>query len=109
MNLQSIGENLKKYRMQKHITQDALAEKAGLSKNYISQIELGNKNPSVESLIKIINAIGVSADLILSELVDESYSAKVSVLYDKIKELPVENQKFICNIVDAMFFEFKNK
>lgn len=109
MNLQSIGENLKKYRMQKHITQDALAEKAGLSKNYISQIELGNKNPSVESLIKIINAIGVSADLILSELIDESYSAKVSVLYDKIKELPVENQKFICNIVDAMFFEFKNK
>lgn len=80
MNLQSIGKNLKLYRKQKHMTQDIVAERAGLSKNYISQIELGLKKPSVETLIRLANAIGVSSDLILADLIDESFPAKVSAL-----------------------------
>lgn len=91
MNLQSIGKNLKLYRKQKHMTQDIVAERAGLSKNYISQIELGLKKPSVETLIRLANAIGVSSDLILADLIDESFPAKVSALNEKIKDLPMED------------------
>lgn len=109
MNLQSIGKNLKLYRKQKHMTQDIVAERAGLSKNYISQIELGLKKPSVETLIRLANAIGVSSDLILADLIDESFPAKVSALNEKIKDLPKEDQKFILNILDCIIHELNNK
>ncbi len=109
MNLQSIGKNLKLYRKQKHMTQDIVAERAGLSKNYISQIELGLKKPSVETLIRLANAIGVSSDLILADLIDESFPAKVSALNEKIKDLPMEDQKFILNILDCIIHELNNK
>lgn len=109
MNLQSIGKNLKLYRKQKHMTQDVVAERAGLSKNYISQIELGLKKPSVETLIKLANAIGVSSDLILADLIDESFPAKVSALNEKIKDLPMEDQRFIFNILDCIIHELNNR
>ena len=109
MNLQSIGKNLKLYRKQKHMTQDIVAERAGLSKNYISQIELGLKKPSVETLIRLANAIGVSSDLILADLIDESFPAKVSALNEKIKDPPMEDQKFILNILDCIIHELNNK
>ena len=91
------------------MTQDIVAERAGLSKNYISQIELGLKKPSVETLIRLANAIGVSSDLILADLIDESFPAKVSALNEKIKDLPMEDQKFILNILDCIIHELNNK
>ncbi len=59
-----VGERIKKYRIHKGITQEKLAEMAGCHPTYIGQIERGEKNPTVESVYKITQALGIS----LSEL-----------------------------------------
>ena len=59
MELESIGRNIRKYRLMKKLRQEDLAEKADLSINYIGAIERGEKIPSLETLIVIINALGV--------------------------------------------------
>lgn len=45
MGLESIGGNIRKFRLMKKIRQEDLAEKAGLSTNYVGAIERGEKSP----------------------------------------------------------------
>ena len=59
MELESIGRNIRKYRLMKKLRQEDLAELANLTNNYIGAIERGEKIPSLETLIVIINALGV--------------------------------------------------
>ncbi|MEO8512279.1 MAG: helix-turn-helix transcriptional regulator [Ignavibacteria bacterium] len=56
--LKKLGENIKKYRLQKDISQEELAYQADLDRTYISGIERGERNISVITLKKITNVIG---------------------------------------------------
>ncbi len=108
IDLKTVGKNIRYYRKQNNLSQDRLAEKSELSSNYIGQIELGNKQPSLESLIKIANALQVSSDLLLSDLIEKSHSGTTSILYNKISHLSSEKQKFIYIILDTMVHEMEN-
>ena len=87
MRLESIGKNIRKYRLMRKLRQEDLAEKADLSINYVGAIERGEKTPSLESLISIINALGVSADMILVDVLDNGYLVKDSLLAQKLDKL----------------------
>ncbi len=76
MELGTIGRNIRKYRLEKKLRQEDLAERANLSINYVGAIERGEKIPSLESLITIINALGVSADMILADVINTGYEIK---------------------------------
>lgn len=56
----SIGSVIRKYRKEKKIKQKVLAEKADISATYLSDVELGRKNPSITTLGKIASALGVT-------------------------------------------------
>ena len=51
--LKKLGENIRKYRIQKDISQEELAYQADLDRTYISGIERGDRNISVITLKKI--------------------------------------------------------
>ena len=54
-----IGENIRKLRQQKKMSQDRLSKKADLALNTIVKIETGkNPNPTLETLQKIAKALG---------------------------------------------------
>ena len=61
----SIKNNIKKYRNNKGFTQEKLSELAGVSTDYISEIERGKKVPSIKRLDKIAAALGIPAYKIL--------------------------------------------
>lgn len=52
-----IRENIRKYRTEKHLTQDKLSELAGISCDYLSEIERGKSVPSLKRLIMIADAL----------------------------------------------------
>lgn len=45
-------KNMKKYRNEKHLSQEELADKAGLHRTYISSIERGQRNVSLKNIQK---------------------------------------------------------
>lgn len=63
----SIGKRIKDERIKRKMTQWQLAEKADLSQTFMSNIETGDKQMSVESLVSIANALGVSSDTLLRD------------------------------------------
>lgn len=62
-----IGENIRRIRNERHMTQLALAEKSGVTVQMINQIEWGTKGLSVQTLVRIAKALSCSTDEILAE------------------------------------------
>jgi transcriptional regulator with XRE-family HTH domain len=54
---EQIGKRIKQLRKQACYTQEAFAEKAELSLNYIAMIEIGKKTPTIGTLYKIAQAL----------------------------------------------------
>ncbi len=55
-----VGERITYFRQRKNITVNKLANLAGVSQSYLRDIERGNKQPTVEYLSYICNALGVT-------------------------------------------------
>lgn len=55
-----VGENTARIRREKGLTQETLAEKSGLSQQYISGLENGLRNPTIVTLFELSSALGVS-------------------------------------------------
>ena len=58
------SSNLKKYRTNLGISQEAFAEKAGLHRTYISAIECGKRSIALENVQKIADALGIETYLL---------------------------------------------
>lgn len=58
--------NLKEVRESQDLTQEVLAEKAGISANYYAKIERGEINMTVDTLRKIVEALGVKSSDVIS-------------------------------------------
>lgn len=100
--MESIGKNIRKYRVAKKLSQERLAEKVDLSVNYIGDIERGEKTPSLETFIAIANALEVSADMLLCDVVGASYAVKDSILHEKIGKLSDKDRARIYDVIDAL-------
>jgi len=57
--LRRLASKIKALRASKGWTQEQLAERAGLNRAYLAEIERARRNPSLRSVIKIANAVGV--------------------------------------------------
>jgi transcriptional regulator with XRE-family HTH domain len=58
--LESVGKRVAKLRRERDLTQEQLAEKAGVSRNHIADIELGTRNTGVWSFFLLARALGVT-------------------------------------------------
>lgn len=102
MKLDTIGKNIRKFRETKKLRQEDLAEKTDLTTNYIGMIERGEKIPSLETFINILNSLGVSADMVLSDVLDNGYKVKDSLLNEKLEKLVPEDRNRIYEVIDTM-------
>lgn len=62
-----IGRRIKKLRIDRNLTQEALAQEAGLTKGYLSKIENSKNSPPVSTLISLAKAMDIDINGIFSE------------------------------------------
>lgn len=61
MNItKAVGSTIRDLRKSQGLSQEKLAEKAGLHRTYIGALERGEKSPTVDTLVKIVLALNVS-------------------------------------------------
>jgi transcriptional regulator with XRE-family HTH domain len=66
--LSLLGASLRQARQRGHLSQTALAAMTGLSATYIGEIEQGQRNLSVLSLLRLADALGLAVDQVLAPL-----------------------------------------
>ena len=54
-----VGQNVRRIRQKKGLTQEQFAEVSGFSQQYISSLERGRRNPTVVTLYELATALGV--------------------------------------------------
>lgn len=61
-----LGQNLKRHRRKKRLTQSELASASGIDRSYISDVERGVGNPTVLVVQQLAEALGISPALLLA-------------------------------------------
>lgn len=97
-----IGKNIQAARVQKNMSRETLAELSGLSANFIGNIERGEKAVSLESFINIANALGVSADVLLGDVLNNGYQVKSSILCERINSLSPKKRALVQELLEVL-------
>lgn len=73
--IRDVGRRIAELRAEAGLTQEALAERLGLTPRYVQMLEAGDANPPIRSLAELAQALGVE----LRELFEEPASREVRV------------------------------
>ena len=102
MDQVAIGARIKAARERVHLTQEQLAEIVDISPTHMSVIERGVKTPKLDTFIRIANALGVSADALLQDGVEQANDSIMAELSLRIGRLPQKEQNRILNAIRAL-------
>ena len=100
------GQRVRYYRKKAGISQEQLAELCDLHPTYIGQLERGEKNASLETIMRVSAGLNISPEILFEKIgveINETFPQKIynlvlSVSDDKQKEL-YEIVKRICSIM----------
>ena len=56
---ENIGKKIKQLREERHLTQEALAEKSGISQDYLGKIEVCINRPGLKTIYKLSVALNI--------------------------------------------------
>ena len=79
-----IGSKLKELRVLKGLTQEELADRAELSKGFISQLERDLTSPSIATLMDILQCLGTTIGEFFNETPDEQVVFGKQDYFEKI-------------------------
>jgi transcriptional regulator with XRE-family HTH domain len=106
-----LHKKIKQLRKKKELSQQEFADKIGLHISYVSRLENGHSQPSIDVLKKLTKLFEVTADYLLNGNVD-SYDIKIKNknLAEKIRlidELDADEQQALNKVIDSMLTNHK--
>lgn len=102
MDLSAIGSRIRVARERKKITQEELAAIVDLSPSHVSVIERGVKPPKLETFVNIANALDVSADMLLQDVVRHSAEGVSKELAAEVMKLSEKDRNRIMKAIQAL-------
>lgn len=92
----NIGNRIKFFREKKKITVNRLANLAGISQSYLRDLELGKKQPTVEYLSYICDALGITLETFFTE------EKATDTLEEELKKLSKEQKDALLNFLKTI-------
>ena len=99
MDWTAVGKRIRIAREFAGLTQEELAARLEMSPTHISVLERGIKPPKLENFVRIANALGVSADFLLQDVVPHSQNGAATDLAETIMKLPARDREMILSII----------
>lgn len=97
-----IGKRIQARREEMGMSQEQLAEVVELTPLSISYIETGRNAPSMAKFIRIVNALEVSADILLVDVLDYGYKIKASQFEEIIRQLSPDKREQIFDVISVL-------
>ena len=107
-----IGEQIKKFRVRRGLTQNDLAEKIGLTEKQISKIETGVHYPKFENFVKIMEVLNVDMKDFDCESISKKNSSELNSIFKTLNRATDEELKYYYKLVkqlENMFNEFSRR
>jgi len=104
--LKEIGQRIMEHRKKLGMTQEALAEKADVTAQFVSYAEAGKRAMRPENLLKIAAALDVSADYLLTgDIIDKD----LLILADKLRKLTPAQVRIVESVIDECYTLFSSQ
>lgn len=97
----SFGRRVREQRKQKGWTIEKLAACVGVSTNYMGDLERGVKKPSLDTFIRIVEALDVSADALIRDSVAPASHVADHEIEKMVEHLTPEQKKVAVDILSA--------
>lgn len=102
IDYKTVGQRIRTVRLQKKLTQEKLAEAAGVGITHISHIETGNSIPSLQVTVDIVNALGCSMDELLCMEVAQARPVRDNWLGELVADCSDAEVKLITDMALAL-------
>ena len=104
MNIkEQIGLRIKELRRSKHMSQETLSEIMGISSKYLSSIERGKENPTLDTLVKLSAALDVEMSGIFTFSHQGMTSKELKAFISgAIKDIDADKLKLAAKVVKAI-------
>ena len=96
------GKRVRHYRKNKKLSQEQLAELCDLHPTYIGQLERGEKNASLETIMRVCEGLSVSPEVLFENIAPGEGRSAAQEIYNIAAALPVEKQKALLDIVEKI-------
>ena len=95
------GQRVREQRTAQKLTIEQLAERASLSPNYVGAIERGEKEPSLSTIVSLLNALNLPADILLRDLVNSASHVTDDEIGKKLEKLTPMQKKVALDLLDT--------
>lgn len=104
-----LGERIRQKRKDSHLSQEAFAEKTGISVNTVSRIEGGQAAMSVEIFAKLVEVLDTDADELLGRRAKAEENDPVETTAARIRRLKPKEQKIVIKTMKALMDGMEEK
>ena len=102
MDAKAVAQRISAARKAKGLTQEDLAAKANISSTHVGVIERGIKVPNLDTFVAIANALDVSADELLQDVVNKSNDYTSSELSNLLADQTPEMRRKVFRTIRAL-------
>jgi len=108
LNTKALGNKIKTIRKRKGITQQTLAELTDCTPTHISYCETGRKNMSLDTLVRIANALNVTTDELLIDSLENTVKVSNHVFAALLMDCSEYEKKVLLDILQAAKAAMRN-
>jgi transcriptional regulator with XRE-family HTH domain len=108
MSMTNFGVNLQTLRELRKLTQLELGARAGIAAASISHFETGQRSPSLESLIKLADALSISVDALLGRSPVET-AAQVDPIFLRASKASAQTLDTVRRVTAALLADMEHK
>ena len=109
MDYKRLGERIRKERLRLHLTQAQLAEAVDISDTYMGAIERGERSLTLDTLVRLVNRLGVTVDYLLADSVTDSDANIMEQFKQIIDQQPLERKQMAVNVLRTIFSYFNQE
>lgn len=103
MDYKKLGERIRTERLRLNLTQAQLAENTGISDTYMGAIERGERSLTLDTLVRLVNRLGVTVDYLLSDSAENSDANIMEQFKQIIDCQPLARKQMALNILRSVF------
>lgn len=107
MDYKKLGKRIREERLRLNLTQAQLAEAIDISDTYMGAIERGERSLTLDTLVRLVNRLGVTVDYMLSDSVSNNDANIMEQFKQIIDCQPLERKEMAINVLRTIFSYFE--